>query len=109
MVFKLTTYKTLTGKTKILETEPKKSTAAIIYQDDKPAYWVDCFDLQTEANVEMNYLVLCQQKSMKSVIQEIAQKQNVNLYIKEAPLLSIKQESIETEMELPPLPLNWVN
>lgn len=109
MMFKLTTYKTLTGETKILETEPKKSTTAVVYQDDKPAYWVDCFDLQTEANVEMNYLVLCQQKSMKSVIQEIAQKQNVNLYIKEAPLFSIKRASVETEMELPPLPLNWVN
>lgn len=109
MTYKLTTYKTLTGKKEILETKSQKSTEAIIYKDDKPSFLVDCFDLKTESNVQMNYLVLCQQKSMKTVINEISEKNNINLTIKEAPVLSIAKKSIETELELPPLPLEWLN
>ncbi len=109
MTFKLTTYKTLTGKKEILETAKQKSTEAVVYKDDKPAYLVDCFDLQTEANIQMNYLVLCQQKSMKNVIQEIGSKHNVNLSIKETPLFAIKSSSVNKSIELPPLPLEWLN
>ncbi|TCI94242.1 hypothetical protein [Tenacibaculum sp. M341] len=109
MTYKLTTYKTLTGKQEILETRSKKSTEAIVYKDDEPAFLVDCFDLKTESNVQMNYLVLCQQKSMKTVINEISKKNNVNLSIKEAPVLSIVKSSVEKEVELPPLPLEWLD
>ncbi|WP_442265211.1 hypothetical protein ACSIGC_12815 [Tenacibaculum sp. ZS6-P6] len=109
MTFKLTTYKTLTGKKEILETKQQKNTQAIVYQNDKPSFWVDCFDLKTESNVQMNYLVLCQKRSMKEVIKEIAKKNNVNITIQEAPLFSVKSDSIDTEIQLPPLPLEWLN
>lgn len=109
MNFKLTTYKTLTGEKQILETSSQKSTEAVVYQDDQPAYWVDCFDLQTESNVQMNYLVLCQQRSMKEVINEIGEKNQVNLTVKKAPLFSISKSSVEKDVELPPLPVEWVN
>ncbi|MDY0781189.1 hypothetical protein [Tenacibaculum sp. IB213877] len=109
MTYKLTTYKTIRGKKEILETQKKKSTEAIIYQDDKPAFFVDCFDLQTESNIIMNSLVLCQQRSLKAVIKEIAAKNNVNLSIKETPLFVLKSSYELKEMELPPLPENWLN
>lgn len=109
MTFKLTTYKTLTGKKQILETKTNKSTEAVVYENNQPAYLVDCFDLQTESNVQMNYLVLCQQRSMKNVIEEIGEKNNVNLTVKEAPLFSIKKSSEDKDIELPPLPIEWVN
>ncbi len=109
MTFKLTTYKTLTGKREILETKQSKSTEAIVYKDNEPSFFVDCFDLATESNVEMNHLVLCQQRSMKTVIKEIGEKNNVNLSIKEAPLFTINKTSVKTELELPPLPLEWLN
>ena len=108
MVYKLTTYRTITGKQKILETPRKKSTEAIIYQDDKPTFFVDCFDLQTESNVIMNSLVLCQQRSMIAVIKEISEKNNIKLSIKEAPLFAIETSSITKELELPPLPEEWL-
>jgi hypothetical protein len=109
MTFKLTTYKTLKGEKQILETKSKKRTEAVIYENNQPAYLVDCFDLQTESNVQMNYLVLCQQRSMKSVIEEIGEKNNVNLTVKEAPLFAIKKSTEDKEIQLPPLPLEWVN
>ncbi|MFY7671227.1 hypothetical protein ACOSP6_09115 [Tenacibaculum sp. MEBiC06402] len=109
MTFKLTTYKTLTGEKQILETKNQKSTEAVIYENNQPAYLVDCFDLQTESNVQMNYLVLCQQRSMKNVIEEIGEKNNVDLSVKEAPFFAIKKSSEDKDIKLPPLPLEWVN
>ena len=78
MKFNLTTYKTLKGKQEILELIHQKNTEAIIYQDNKPAYFVDCFDLQTEANVLMNSLVLSQRKTISFVIKAINKKNNIH-------------------------------
>ena len=74
MTYKLTTYKTLRGKKRILEIPKKKSTEAIVYLDEKPSFYVDCFDLQTESNVIMNSLVLCQQRSITEVVKETIPK-----------------------------------
>jgi len=108
MKFKLTKYRTLTGSVEILETKKKKNTEAIIYKDNKPAFFVDCFDLQTEANVLMNSLVLCQKRSMTGVIDYISKKNNVNLSIKKAPLISLGSSSEVKELDLPPLPEEWL-
>jgi hypothetical protein len=109
MTFKLTTYKTLTGTKEILELTQKTRTEAIVYQNNQPAYHVDCFDLQTESNVIMNSLVLAQKRSISEVIKDIAKKNNVDLAIKEAPIFSIEKSSEMREVELPPLPENWLN
>lgn len=109
MTFKLTTYKTLTGTKEILELTQKTRTEAIVYQNNQPAYHVDCFDLQTESNVIMNGLVLAQKRSISEVIKDIAKKNNVDLAIKEAPIFSIEKSSEMREVELPPLPENWLN
>jgi hypothetical protein len=109
MICKLTTYKTLTGTKKILELQKKKKTEAIVYKDDIPAFYVDCFDLQTESNVIMNSLVLGQKRTISEVIKEIALKNNVNLSVKEVPLLFIKKYSEIKEVDLPSLPESWLN
>ncbi len=109
MTFKLTTYKTLKGTKKILELKKIKSTEAIIYKDNSPCYFVDCFDLQTESNVIMNGLVLGKQRKISNVIKEIGVKNKVNLSIQEAPFLSFEKDIEYIEMELPPLPESWLN
>lgn len=109
MRFKLTTYKTLNGTKQILELKRRKSTEAIVYKDNSPSFFVDCFDLQTESNVKMNSLVLCQQRKLDEVIKEIGEKNNVNLSVQKAPLLSIKKDAEYTDMDLPPLPESWLN
>ena len=108
MICKLTTYKTLTGRKKILELPKKKRTEAIIYQNNTPTFYVDCFDLQTESNVMMNSLVLGQKRSISNVIKEIAEKNNVELSVKKAPTISIEKSFELKEVELPPLPENWL-
>ncbi|WP_417800324.1 hypothetical protein [Tenacibaculum sp.] len=109
MTFKLTTYKTLKGTKKILELKKKKNTEAIIYKDNKPSYYVNCFDLQTESNIIMNSFVLGQQKSIQEIVKEISKKNNVNLSIQEARFLAFEKSVEYTEVELPPLPESWLN
>ncbi|PQJ21672.1 hypothetical protein [Tenacibaculum sp. SG-28] len=107
--FKLTTYKTLKGTQEFLELTEKKSTEAIVYQDDEPKYYVNCFDLQTESNIIMNSLVLGQSQKMEDVIKKIAQKNNVNIAIKKVPLFSIEKSFEYKHLDLPPLPENWLS
>jgi len=109
MKFILTTYQTLTGKKEIVELLEDKNWQAVIYKDEEPSFYVDCYDLQTEANVIMNTLVLCQNKSMSSVIARIAKNKGVNISVKVAPRLSVKGDSEIIELDLPPLPEEWLN
>ena len=109
MKFKLTTYKTFKGPENIVELIKKKNSQAVIYQNNKPVFFVDCFDLQTESNVLMNSLVLCNKRHMRDVIKEISIKNNINLSIKKAPRFSIESKSEIIELNLPPLPEEWLN
>lgn len=108
MKFKLKFYKTLKSTHQIVETIKKKQTQAIVYKDNEPMYFVDCFDLQTEANVLMNSLVLCQQQALTDVIKIISKKNNVNLSIKKKPVFSRETGSEIIELNLPPLPEEWL-
>lgn len=109
MKFKLTTYKTIKGTKKILELKTKKSTEAIVYKDNYPCFYIDCFDLQTESNVIMNSLVLCRKQDLKIVIKEIGKRNKVNLSIQELPFFAIKKKIEYKEIELPPLPITWLS
>ena len=108
MTYKLTTYKTLTGNREILEIINKKNTEWIVYQKDKPTYYIDCFDIETEANMLMNNMVICEQQSIKDVLAKISKEQQVKLSLKKPPFVGIK---IKTEIKtktLPPLPEQWL-
>ena len=110
MKFKLTTYKTPIRKIEIIETvQGRNNIKAVIYQDDNPAFFVNCYDLETEANIEMNTLVLCQKSSIEAVVKRIAKKNNVNLSVKNAPLFTIGKSFEIVDLALPPLPLEWLN
>ena len=109
MNFNLVTYKTLTGKKEVVEVIRKNETKAVVYKEGKPAFFVDCFDLQTEANVIMNLLVLCQKQSMKAVVKSIGEKNNVAISVEEAPMFSLKRTIETIALDLPPLPEKWLN
>lgn len=109
MMYKLTTYRTVTGTKEVLEIPKKKETEWIIYQDNAPKFHVDCFDLQSESNVIMNSLVLCQQRSIEEVLRRISKKNKVNLAVVKPPMIEIEVKSEFRELQLPPLPEAWLN
>ena len=109
MTLKHTIYRTLTGTKEIFELPNKKNTQWIVYLNNLPAYFVDCFDLKTEANLIMNSLVLGNQKPIEDVLKRIGKKNNVKLSVKKTPLIEIKVKSELKECNLEPLPLKWLN
>lgn len=109
MKYKLTRYRTLTGKKEVLELTEDAYGQWIIYQNKIPKYHVNCFDFDNESNQILNSLLLKQQQSIDEVLETINKKNSINLSIEKAPLLEIKVGSEMKELKLEPLPLEWVN
>lgn len=111
MKFKLSTYRTFSGTKQVVELIKKKDTQWVIYQDDKPKFFVDFFDLEEESNAMMNSLVLCGKRSIEEVLELINKRNNINLSVPKITKLGLKKklksESIELNLEF--LPEEWLD
>ena len=72
MNFESNTYRTLRGIKKVVEITKKKYHQKLIYQDNKPAFFVDFYDLKEASNAMMNSLVLCSKNSIEDVLKSIS-------------------------------------
>jgi hypothetical protein len=110
MMFLETTYKTLTGTKEIIEPLDKKNTKWVIYKDNKPAYFVDFYDLEIESNAMMNSLVLCAKRSIEDALDLINKKNNINLSVPKFSRFSFKRKikSKKIELDLEPIPEEWL-
>lgn len=111
MKFKLSTYRTFSGTKEVVEIIKKKDTQWVIYEDDKPKYFVDFFDLDNESNSMMNSLVLCGKKSIEEVLELINKRNNINLSIPVITKLGLKKKlkSESIELNLDALPEKWLD
>jgi len=108
MKYKLITYRTLTGTMEVLRIPKKKSGQWIVYQNNEPTYFVDCFDHKNESNQLLNSLIISERKSIVDVLKKIRKKQKVNLSLPKVPIFEIKVRSEVKELELKPLPEAWI-
>ena len=111
MKFKLSSYITFSGIKYVVELMNKKDTQWVIYQDDKPKFFVDFFYFERESNVMMNSLVLCGKKSIEEVLELINDRNNVHLSVRVITKLGIKRKlnSKIIELDLQPLPEEWLD
>jgi hypothetical protein len=110
MIFLETTYKTFGGIKKITTVRGKRDTQWVIYEDNKPAYFVDCFDLEKESNAMMNSLVLCTKRSIGKTLELINKKNNIYLSVPKISRLAFKKK-IKTELielDLESIPEEWL-
>lgn len=110
MTFLATTYRTLSGTKEIIEIPNKKDTEWVIYQDGKPKYYTDFYNLEIESNAMMNSLVLCTKRSIEEVLELINKKNNINLSVPKITRLGFKKKikSFEKELNLEPIPEKWL-
>ena len=106
--FKLTTYRTLAGSKDILEIQNKKSGQWIIYQNEKPTYFVDCFDFKEESNLILNNLILSERNTIDEVINKIKREKKVKLSLQKPPIIEIEIKSETKALDLQPLPEEWL-
>jgi hypothetical protein len=104
------TYRTFSGIREIIEVPKSKGTKWVIYQDDKPTFFVDLYDLSIESNSMMNSLVLCARRTIEDVIKLVNERNNINLSIPKISslLFKIKLKSEIIEIDLVALPDKWL-
>ena len=78
MKYKLTKYRTLTGKKEILELTEDAYGQWIVYQNKIPKYHINCFDFENESNQILNSLLLKKQQSIDEVLETINKKNSIN-------------------------------
>ena len=109
MKYRLETYKTLKGEKEIVKSLKSTSTQWVVYQDEKPKYYVDFFDIKTESNAIMNSLVMCDKRPIQEVLKIINKKNNVHLSIPKASYIRLKVKSEYTNLELESIPQKWLD
>ena len=107
--YKLTTYRTLTGSKKILELRKKRAGQWIIYQNESPAYFVDCFDFKEESNLILNNLILSERNTIDDVLKKIKKEKKIKLSLQKPPIVEIEIKSEVKELDLQPLPEEWLH
>ncbi|MDX6745608.1 hypothetical protein SHK09_02290 [Polaribacter sp. PL03] len=110
MNFATNTYRTITGVKEVVEIPKKKYHQWLVYQDNKPAYFVDFYDLAKESNAMMNSLVLCSDNTLEYVLKIISQRNNINLSLPKISRIGLKRRinSKKTELDLQPIPEKWL-
>lgn len=109
MKFNVTTYKTITGKKRYLETIEKDNYQWIIYSGNRPKYFIDVFDFKTESNIILNSLLISSKKTINEIIEALNRKFNLNLSVPKAPSLSFKVKSEIKQFNLEPIPEEWLS
>ena len=105
------TYRTFSGIREIIEVPKNNGAKWVIYQDDKPTFFVDLYDLSIESNSMMNSLVLCAKINIEDVLKLVNKRNNINLSIPKISSLifKIKLKSEIMELDLVPLPEKWLD
>lgn len=104
------TYLTFSGYKEIVELPTQRETQWLIYQDNKPKFFVDVFDLAKESNAMMNSLVLCGKRDINHVLDFINKRNRINLSIPKITRIGIKKK-VKTEvveLKVEPLPEEWL-
>lgn len=104
------TYLTFSGYKEIVELPTQRETQWLIYQDNKPKFFVDVFDLAKESNAMMNSLVLCGKRDINQVLDFINKRNRINLSIPKISRIGIKKK-VKTEvveLKVQPLPEEWL-
>lgn len=109
MKLKLTKYRTFTGIKEVVEIPDNNYGQFVVYQNKKPKFLINCFDFKHESNQILNGLLLSKGKSISEVLQNINKLKNTKLSVERAPLIEIQVATEMTEINLKPLPLEWLN
>jgi len=109
MIYKKTTYSSIVGKKEIVELANKKDGQWIIYNKKKPAYHVDCYDFFTESNLKLNDLIFDRRLSIDEIVKELNKKNNLELSVVRPRFFETKKSYETVELNLEPLPLEWVS
>ena len=80
----------------------------IVYENKLPKDHISCFDDKWESNKLIHDLIANKVESWDSIIQKINKNRKLKLTVEGYPSLIIEWSSKLVELDLQPLPLEWV-
>ncbi|NVJ46335.1 MAG: hypothetical protein HWE07_04380 [Cytophagia bacterium] len=80
----------------------------IIYENKLPRFHISCFRTDSESNSLLNQLIQKNEWSIERVIDTINQSEKRSLRLYKRPFLSIITSTKLREINLVPLPIEWI-
>ena len=106
--YRVTTYKTITGTREYVDLGDHAYGEWIVYDGIIPKYHINCFRESSDSDTRIKFLLDKQKRTIGDIIIQVNSLTNQNLSIGERPLLEHLIASNIKELELKPLPIEWL-
>jgi len=108
VLYRTSTYQTLNGSVQIIELPDATYGEWIIYNKDKPEFFVNVFS-NSISDVQIRLLIESHSETIETILNKINKKQGTHLTLGKAPLLGKLKSSELIEWDLEPILINWIN
>lgn len=107
--YTLNTYLTLWGVWKLIEVPDQGWYGKwVLYLDRQPKYLISCFDEHSESDMIITRLIESKRETLESIVCKIYKNEGVKLVNGFFPWFGIKTKSEFVDMDIPPLPTDWL-
>jgi len=100
-------YYTLTGIKNRIDLGDQSYAEWVIYDNVTPKYHVELFE-QDDSNILINKLISGKTETIVSIVEKINIAHGTRLSLGTKPLLEIVKKEELIDLELTPLPVNWI-
>ena len=108
MKYRITTFKTLTGKLDFIDLGDHAYGEWVIYESKIPKFHVDCFRENSRSDSLINELIKNHGWTIERILNRINVMEGRKLEFVKRPLIEIEDSSELRELQLGPLPLEWI-
>ncbi|PTQ96776.1 hypothetical protein C8P68_104265 [Mucilaginibacter yixingensis] len=102
MLYRQTTYRSLTGSRSLIELSDFAYGEWIVYENNVPKYHVQCFDEKESSSVIK--ALLTNGKTFENILDCINKQNGTRLSLKKRPIILIVKRTELIELDLKPLP-----
>ncbi|MDN5289578.1 MAG: uncharacterized protein JWR38_5852 [Mucilaginibacter sp.] len=108
MLYRVTTYYSLKGFTKLIDLGDVANGEWIVYDNKIPKYHIHSFNKGSDSDVIIHSLLKNKKETIKSIVYKINAKQGTKLSFGNKPIVEIVKKSELINLELIPLSEHWV-
>ena len=106
--YKIKEYQTVYGKYDFVDLGNSSYGEWIIYKDNKPKYHVNIFREDFESDIEVKALIEKSNLCFEELLKKIGFENKIKLSLGKKPLLKLEPNSGIRELNLSPIPIEWM-
>ena len=108
MKYRITTFKTLAGNLDFVDLGDHAYGEWVIYENKIPKFHVDCFRENSRSDSMIKELIESHDWTIEKIIDRINVLEGRKLGFGKRPLIEIEDSSELRELDLGPLPVEWI-